>query len=234
MKQTALCSELTRAEMDAEALAKAPVDLSVARTALDLLESLCADFRSLEDDILMSCIAQDFDAYLAESTAILKIYKSAKLKLMKLLDSAEAPAMLPEVNRPQLELSKSTPTAPVPTVAPGRVKLYNLKKEEDASDVPIVSQQCEAQPTQVEETKFQLSSFSPTFAIVAPGSLKLKNARKEDDAVTAFIEETKSSVNIMLSEANFNEKPTPYPYINENVHPTSRFADNYKSEPPGT
>ena len=118
-RRTLLCSRLTRAEADAVALAKPPVDLYSAKIEMDLLENLGVEIQSLEDTILVTCSTDDFDAQQAELTAMVKRYKSVKLQLMKLMNPPSA--------APSNTQQPPVPDPNVPQPSPPQIKLPKLE-----------------------------------------------------------------------------------------------------------
>ena len=78
-KRTVPHSKLIRALEDAKVLANAPLDYHAVKIEMGLLEILGANFQVLEDEILMTCPQQEFDAQQAEPTTVLQLYKSIKV-----------------------------------------------------------------------------------------------------------------------------------------------------------
>ena len=96
-RRNALNSKLFRTLEDAEVLANAPIDVYTVEIEMNFLEILGENFQEIENEILTTCPQHEFDAQQAELTSMLNLYKSIKLKLMKLLNCDETPVQLPAV-----------------------------------------------------------------------------------------------------------------------------------------
>ena len=96
-RRNALQSKLFRTLEDAEVLANAPIDFYAVKIEMGRLGILGATFQALENEILVTCPQQEFYAQQAELTSMLNLYKSIKLKLMKLLNCDDTPVQLPAV-----------------------------------------------------------------------------------------------------------------------------------------
>ena len=117
---TLLSSKLTRADADADVLAKPLIDLYSAKIEMDLLENLGVDIQSLEDTILVTCSADDFDDQQAELTAMVKRYTAIKLQLKK-LTNPPSPAQIPQ--QPPFPDPNFLPLTP----APPQIKLPKIE-----------------------------------------------------------------------------------------------------------